>query len=647
VAEIVGYGHSLVYGHPLVKLAADTLLACLILLIVSACGRRLLESLGFGGLTAVESWAFGALTGLVGLAYGTLAISYLGWLNRPCYLALFAALAAYGWPTLRSLRLRGFSVPLWVGLLAFPALCNLLFNHMPPQDLDGYQLTVPALFARAGAAVDRPDNFCTYYPLTGNMIFLVGMVLRGAGLAQIWSWVFGLLAAAGVYCLALRLFDARTARVAATLYYLFPITSNLAGSAYPDQFLAFGGTLALCAVHIWLHRRRPEARWLLLAGFCLGAGTSARYTGAVVSAAMASWVLYRMAVDPKQRWRCFAQLVGAGVAAAVVVAPWWIRNLYHTGNPLYPRPLLGLPSDEFFRIWYTTTFTQPWWGILQQLPRRFSLEGTTLNWGPLPVAFLPSLLLWRPMPPGLALTGLAFATTLCASCALFPPTPRYYLFTICLASVLTAHALLELWRRTEGASRKLLIGLLATAAVLPYLGFPFYFAAKRLPYQLGWRSMEAYLASRDDAEGYGVRRYVNENVAPGNTIFILGVGFGPQLYYPDHKVIGTYAYSVAFLNSGLGQALAGLRRERVSHIVTIDDMFNEDWRYVADMLASSVPVPVQVRWMPEGIRGGVFELERTFPQRRLWRIRYDRFPGASPRTLRRQRDSRSRSSSEA
>lgn len=94
--------------------------------------------------------------------------------------------------------------------------------------------------------------------------------------------------------------------------------------------------LALVALLLFLekHRREPAAGWLIWAGIAAGVGALAREYGiaflAVGGVALAA---------QRAGWRDTGRMV---LVAAIVAAPWYLRNWFRTGNPLFSHELGGL-----------------------------------------------------------------------------------------------------------------------------------------------------------------------------------------------------------------------------------------------------------------------------------------------------------------
>jgi 4-amino-4-deoxy-L-arabinose transferase-like glycosyltransferase len=124
-------------------------------------------------------------------------------------------------------------------------------------------------------------------------------------------------AVALTWALARRLFDPRVAVATAWIVALFPLAFEYYGLLFPE---ALAVPLTLAALHLFLEREATPRRALVV-GAVIGAGLLVRPTSVFLFAGvLAAFVL-------ASGWRRGAVLAALAVAAAaLVVAPWTIRN---------------------------------------------------------------------------------------------------------------------------------------------------------------------------------------------------------------------------------------------------------------------------------------------------------------------------------
>jgi hypothetical protein len=104
------------------------------------------------------------------------------------------------------------------------------------------------------------------------------------------------------------------------------------------------------------------------------------------------------------------------LVSALVASPWYLKNFFFTGNPVYPFILGGLDWDAMRAAWYARPGTGIGFDLvtLLTLPITLTLGYRDANYfdgrtGPLLLASLPLLILVRKRPDRFLLIGALFA----------------------------------------------------------------------------------------------------------------------------------------------------------------------------------------------------------------------------------------------
>ena len=275
----------------------------------------------------------------------------------------------------------------WLLAMAPFVAVQVLGALLPSSDFDvnEYHFGGPKEWFQAGRIHWLPHNVYTSFPFATEMLTLAGMVLhgdwyRGAVAGKTALCGLGLLTAAGLYFAGRRWFGRPTGAWAALIWLSQPWTYRIGTIAYAE-----GGLCAALAWGLWVLSLRSatvgeraevagrldqfSARngstrrltpWLALGlGLCAGWGMACKYPG-LISAVIplgvgCGWLAWRDAqrsglfhashegpatASGTPRVGAFAQLVGAwgwfGVGVAAVAGPWLLKNLWETGNPVYP-----------------------------------------------------------------------------------------------------------------------------------------------------------------------------------------------------------------------------------------------------------------------------------------------------------------------
>ena len=176
----------------------------------------------------------------------------------------------------------------------------------------------------------------------GYPFFLTGLYwLFGPHLtvAEVANAVLGAATVGVLYLLALRLFDSKTARIAAILLAVFPGQILFASVLYSETLFTFLFVLGLLLVLV-VRKQTPDGGWHWLLAFGLVAGAASLVRGAGLTLLIigpAYWALTRL------DWRVSVQWsVLAIVAAGLLIAPWTVRNLITMDAPLLITSSTGL-----------------------------------------------------------------------------------------------------------------------------------------------------------------------------------------------------------------------------------------------------------------------------------------------------------------
>ncbi|MGD2251915.1 MAG: hypothetical protein PVF70_03255 [Anaerolineales bacterium] len=436
--------------------------------------------------------------------------------------------------------------------LAFFVLATLALAFLsaltPPTAFDSlvYHLTGPKLYTQAHRLHHDVDLAHLGFPHWGAMQFTWGMLLAGPQLAQLFHFTFALLTLALVPGIVNRVAPGR-GWLAAALMMVVPSAALLSSWAYVEWMTMFAGLAAfriLCDQQMfalpsgaapvaaakasaadkrgllgWLDRlrsgtsrMRPADRRAALVGVFAGLAFAAKYTtlGLVLGLALAVILSDRS----------LRSLLIFGGAALVVIAPYLLKNLLLTGNPVYPFLLTGKFWDAARMSWQSRPGTglnalqllmAPWdatiWGLEGGVVGDHPPYSATV--GPLLLMLLPLLVIgWRRRSQDerrllrlmmvvclVAYAGwlisLAYSGLLVQTRLLLPILP---LLAILAAVGFDGLRGIRVWKIRPGI---VLGGMISLVLVLTLVGSALAFAGKSpLPAILGFMPEEEYLTSR-------------------------------------------------------------------------------------------------------------------------------------------------------
>ncbi len=294
-----------------------------------------------------EELFFSAVAALGWISAVTMLLGLAGQANTPVFFAAAAATGVPGVSLLLFARRRAGPPPIprpGIYLLCGAALLWFPFVFLPPffYDTLHYHYGLPAVFLQSGST--RPLSWFveSHFPLGVEMLSMVGIAGGGYAGANLAGFLLFALTGIGILCLADRL-GARRAGWIALLLYLFSSTAVrtlLLQKNDPGVALFF---FAFAYAALLYRESAGDRRFLFLAGALAGASLGTKYTMflfvGVVFVAMFLPSREDRGVEEPLRARssaCLADPLLFLVAAAFVNAPWPLRDLAASGNPVYP-----------------------------------------------------------------------------------------------------------------------------------------------------------------------------------------------------------------------------------------------------------------------------------------------------------------------
>ncbi len=427
-------------ARALIDAAVNVFVALALVALAAALGRRALRAFDFA--SPLERIVFHAGLGLGLISFATLALGLVGALSPILFWFLLFAFCFLLRHDLRAFLadLRSLSFPAPTRFEKFLAafifislLLAFLFALTPPVawDAQTYHLVIPKIALERGRIAPPPDIPYFSFPSLVEMLFLAALVLKGDIAAQVLHFAFLLLALGAVFAFAARYFNPRVAWLAAAMLAAAPSLLLVATWAYVDAALMLYAFAAFYLARVAIDKQSPisnlqslisnnemallrssqpqsallamtqATKWFALAGAFAGLAMGVKYTAAIVPVAVigvlviGNWGLVR------RNWSLITVYCSLFTLFA---APWYLRNFFFTGNPVYPF-LFGGPNWDAFRAdWFgrfgtgylnepLKLLTAPWDATIYGVEGALGYEATV---GGLMLALMPLLLLQSP-----------------------------------------------------------------------------------------------------------------------------------------------------------------------------------------------------------------------------------------------------------
>ena len=540
--------------------------AALIMAAAFSAGLFCLRRFGLCVLPLVEEAVYAAGIGLGILSLATLFLGLGGYLTAAAFGPLVVIVGSLGVLHLGDFlkRLRAETVCGWSWIeksLAVAtlsgAVVTIVYAFNPPLYFDAleYHLGATASHYQAGRISYVHYNVYSNFPAGGEMLYLLSMTLAGskfagALLGNVLNAYIAVTAAAAAFCLgkwisgrAAGLFAAATLVTSAGFF-------SVATGYYVEPLQTLYTLLAVLAVGRFL--QSGERCFLLCGAAAAGLAMGVKYPAAIfVAVPLALAVLVRPGT---LRSRLAASLTFSGVAI-LLVAPWLVKNLAFTGNPVYPLLYSVFGGGDWSALqdarWLAAH--SPKGGLAwQQWARHvftllFSNENVTL----LSFVFVPFALAARPRAKRL-LFVVAYAALYVF--LWFVATHRIDRFALPALAVMGAASGAGLFALARGWVRR----LAAAAAVILLSANLLYMAAVYghvLQIDLSvplFGSYEDYLLRKMPV--YPACVYVNENVPPGAKVLMVGEA---ETFYFDVACSSTTVFDVKPLEEMIRKAPGG------------------------------------------------------------------------------------------
>jgi len=383
-----------------------------------------------------------------------------------------------------------------------------LSNAMAPEvspDGAGYHLGLVSRYLREHGFVRITDNLYAAMPGGVEMLFLFAFAFGKHSAAALVHFAFFVALVWQVFSYARRRGFPVAGASAALVVFASPVAGIDGTSAYNDVAVAAIAFTLFHLLEIWDEERNP--RLLAAIGLAAGFAFAAKYTAwpAVAYAVGFVVVKNRKAVLP------------VAACAAVVIAPWLLKNWIYLHNPVapffnrqFPNPYIMAGFEDIYRKMMAMYHLKSRWEIPMQVTVYGSVSGLL---GPVfLLAPLGLLALRRREGRHLWLAALVFGANYFSNIAtrfLIPPLPF-----VALALALALSAVPHL-----AVAVAVLSAALSWPAIVPRYAHGDAWRLLRIPWReaLRIRPEERYLERY--LEHYGVDRLIEQKTAPGSTVF--------------------------------------------------------------------------------------------------------------------------------
>jgi len=217
-------------------------------------------------------------------------------------------------------------------ILGLLALCALLIALAPPIQFDAlmYHLALPNIYLQLGKVTYLPWMVLSGHPQNAEMLYTWAIALGGTSAAATMGWGWSLLTVLGLLGYLSQSINRPAAWVGVgALLGGYSLIIHMAAGYVDWLGLLFGFGCLVC-----LGEWRQNGRWkdALLAGLFAGLALGTKYPGGtlgLVGLCALGWHTWRTR-------RNFLPALGCYGLGGLAALPWLLKNLFTTGNPVYP-----------------------------------------------------------------------------------------------------------------------------------------------------------------------------------------------------------------------------------------------------------------------------------------------------------------------
>ncbi len=341
IFEISGNFSLIKFSKLLINYIFSTILAAGIVLGAYYIGTIIIKTIKIETKTFLEKFNFSMGLGIGGIITLTFFMGITGLLYNPIFYLLWLTMAALGGKKIYidfknnkvnlKNNVKGIPVKITLVLLVLLIIFNYIMSFTPEIFYDSlvYHLGAPKLYKLNHKIIATPFDHHAHYPLNMSMLYLFGIMLKGAVVAKLMNFCIGLLSVVNIYYFCKTHFKSAAAGLYGGLaFYSIPILMLKFWVTNSDVGLTYFAGLSLFALINGISdKSKPNKdKWIILSGVFGGLILGTKYTGVFFIPGLLA-ILLLFAFKNIGKW---------SVVVLLLFSPWLVRNFISTGNPVYP-----------------------------------------------------------------------------------------------------------------------------------------------------------------------------------------------------------------------------------------------------------------------------------------------------------------------
>ena len=227
-----------------------------------------------------------------------------------------------------------------IGLLGV-VLSIFLLASVPPVSRDAltHHLYIPKLYIQHGGIYEIPALKFSYYPMNIDLLYMIPLYFKNDIAPKFIHFAFALATGFLMYQYLSRRIHQAYALLGSLLFLSLPVIIRLSSTVYVDLGLVFFLFASQLYIYRWIESGFRIKYLIISAVFC-GLGLGTKYNGLIGLFLLSLFIpfVYSRYHPSNESYGGRSIFYGAvfTLIALLVFSPWMIRNVFWTGNPVYP-----------------------------------------------------------------------------------------------------------------------------------------------------------------------------------------------------------------------------------------------------------------------------------------------------------------------
>ncbi len=238
-------------------------------------------------------------------------------------------------------------------LILFLLVIEIILNLTPPISRDAliHHLAIPKLWIVNGGFYETKWASFSYYPMNINLLYLVPVYFKMDYLAKFIHMGFGIGTALLIYFYLKNRINQFAGILGILIFLSTPMIFRLSTEAYIDLGLVFFTTASILAFIRYCDGGFKEFNWLFLSSAAMGLALGTKYNALIAWFFLSASIVFVYSKSTGEQWKAIRCGLIFFLISLLIFSPWLIKNMFLTGNPLYPLfkgffNISGLPGQE-------------------------------------------------------------------------------------------------------------------------------------------------------------------------------------------------------------------------------------------------------------------------------------------------------------